>query len=415
MASVVLDNMGVRHLMDGNVLVIPERRFLVEEACSGIHSVFALLTAAAFYSVLVRATAFRAVLLIASAVFWACFMNLLRVAATVFFYEQLQIDLGAGVAHTVTGFVTFALAVLFVSFTDQMLRFFTDPIDPQAVEFWKQRLNPFVQWWNRPPRNVDAAGDKPTAMPTTTPLGAAVVALAIGSVSLAAGVWQVLALQKEAVPEEAPTVIASLESDSLPAQLENWKRVDYRVEQREKNSILGDVSKIWTFQAATHQATVSIDYPFRGWHTLDGCYRGMGWEIDEYRLVPLSVASAAPDVRGAISEVRMHRSSGEQALLLFALLDRDGRTLRDPMVGSIWVRAARRILERTMRPLALQFPELDPGLGVTTQLQLLIVSDPEPISSEVAEDARQRFTELHSLVAGRFQPKSAPAPPGDTP
>ena len=43
MASMLLDVVGVQHLMEGNVLVLPGHRMLVDEACSGVNSVLVLL------------------------------------------------------------------------------------------------------------------------------------------------------------------------------------------------------------------------------------------------------------------------------------------------------------------------------------------------------------------------------------
>ncbi|MGD9854530.1 MAG: exosortase U [Planctomycetaceae bacterium] len=412
-SSIVLENLGVKHLMDGNVLVIPQRRFLVEEACSGINSVFALLTAAAVYAVCVRATAFRAALLIGSAVFWACFMNLVRIAATIFAYEQLQIDLGEGTAHTVAGFVTFALAVLFVAFTDQMIRFFSDPIDPQAVEFWEQRLNPFVTWWNRTrPVIEDDSGAQSSSGRPFAPLKISAT-IAVGSVSMIAAGWQVLALRAEAQSHEAPAVIANLEAGSLPARLDDWTQTGFDIQHRKKNSILGDVSKIWTYQGPSYSAMVSIDYPFRGWHSLGNCYQGQGWEIDEYRAVPL--APVAGGERTSVSEAMMHRDSGEQAQLLFVVLDVGGRALQDPTIGSFWLQTARRIVERIRRPFALHLPQLAPELGVTTQLQILIATEEGPIPTEVQNDVRERFAQFHTQLSGLLGSNRTPATAGDEP
>ncbi|MBX3438627.1 MAG: exosortase U, partial [Planctomycetaceae bacterium] len=265
-SSMVLDNIGVKHLMDGNVLVIPERRFLVEEACSGINSVFALLTAAATYAVCVHATPVRAVLLIVSAVFWACFMNLVRIAATIFAFEQFQFDLGEGIAHSITGFVTFALAVLFVAFTDQLARFFLDPIDPIAVDYWKQRLNPFIQWWNRT-GSVPPSEPRLVESPTDRAVWTVPAFLGIGIVSVLLAGWQLLGQHVESLPHATPSVIVDLDAESLPETLGDWARNGYEVEYREKNSFLGDVSKIWTYRGPASAALISVDYPFRGWHT----------------------------------------------------------------------------------------------------------------------------------------------------
>ena len=80
-SSLVLDVFGVRHLMEGNVLVLPEHRLLVEEACSGIYSLFTLLTFTALFVVAVRRPLRHAALLLASTVCWAWLMNIARVVS----------------------------------------------------------------------------------------------------------------------------------------------------------------------------------------------------------------------------------------------------------------------------------------------------------------------------------------------
>ncbi len=415
-SSIVLENLGVKHLMDGNVLVIPQRRFLVEEACSGINSVFALLTASAFYAVFVHASVLRAALLIGSAVFWACFMNLVRVAATIFAFEQLQVDLGEGLAHTIAGMVTFALAVLFVAFTDQMIRFFLDPIDAASIEFWEQGRNPFVRWWNRTrPAIVDNPDNTPAAAvtPSAVPALAVTTTLVIGGIALFSAGWQMLALQAETNDNEGPAAIAALEADSIPAALGDWSQTGYEIERRKKNAVLGDVSKIWTYRSPSYSAIVSVDYPFRGWHGLDACYRGQGWQVDEYRSVPLPVTDDGRRI--AMTEAIMHRSSGERALLMFVVMDRRGRPLHDPAIGSFARQMAHRTVERLKRPLALRFPELAPSQGVTTQLQMLIASDGDPITSAVRDEAREHFATLQAQLSERLAADDKAASEGGRP
>ncbi len=420
-SSIVLENLGVKHLMDGNVLVIPQRRFLVEEACSGINSVFALLTASAFYAVFVHASVVRAALLISSAVFWACFMNLVRVAATIFAFEQLRIDLGEGLAHTIAGMVTFGLAVLFVAFTDQVVRFFLDPIDQRSIEFWEQRRNPFVRWWNRtrpaivdePEATVATAGSEGAPASAGVPAMAVTTTLVIGGIALIAAGWQVLALQAESDDNQAPATIAALEANSIPATLGDWSQTGYEIERRKKNAVLGDVSKIWTYRAASYSAIVSVDYPFRGWHKLSACYQGQGWQIDEYHSVPLPVTDDGR--RTAMTEAIMHQPSGEQALLMFVVMDRRGRPLQDPSIGSFARQIAVRAVERLKRPLALRFPELAPSQGVTTQLQMLIATDGDPITSDVRDEAREHFITLQAQLADRLASDSGAASEGDRP
>src|SRR5436853_413288 len=48
-SSRLLDQLGVLHVMQGNVVVIPHKHLLVEEACSGINSLFSMLACTLFF------------------------------------------------------------------------------------------------------------------------------------------------------------------------------------------------------------------------------------------------------------------------------------------------------------------------------------------------------------------------------
>ena len=66
-SSLVLDVFGELHLMEGNVIMLPGHRLLVEEACSGVSSVFTLLITTGCLIVLARRPALWSALLLTAA------------------------------------------------------------------------------------------------------------------------------------------------------------------------------------------------------------------------------------------------------------------------------------------------------------------------------------------------------------
>jgi exosortase len=80
-SSNVLDVFGVWHVLAGNVIEVPGQRLLVEDACSGVHSLFAVLTCTLFLAIWLRYHWLRALLLLAMAVFWVLLANVARVVA----------------------------------------------------------------------------------------------------------------------------------------------------------------------------------------------------------------------------------------------------------------------------------------------------------------------------------------------
>ena len=143
--SPLLDVLGVRHLVEGNVLVLPGHRLLVAEACSGVNSLFTLLSATALFVVVAQRPLVRAVLLLAASVFWAGLMNMLRVVTVTLAQSWCGVDLSAGWRHETLGFVTVGLALLLVASTDRLLAFLLGPIEFHGV---RPRRNPVSRAWN---------------------------------------------------------------------------------------------------------------------------------------------------------------------------------------------------------------------------------------------------------------------------
>ena len=73
--------------------------------------------------------------------------------------------------------------------------------------------------------------------------------------------------------------LQSLQADSLPTCSANFRREDFKVESRVVGSSLGEMSRQWRYQFGDGAATVSVDFPFQGWHELPRCYRGLGWTL----------------------------------------------------------------------------------------------------------------------------------------
>src|SRR5438477_618134 len=73
--------LNIWHVMSGPGVEIGGRRLLVEEACSGIRSLFSVLAATRFFGLWVRRPPVRALCLVLSAVGWVLLGNIVRVVA----------------------------------------------------------------------------------------------------------------------------------------------------------------------------------------------------------------------------------------------------------------------------------------------------------------------------------------------
>lgn len=148
-ASVLLNFLGAFHLLDGNVLTFPGKRFLVEEACSGVQSVFAVLFLAVFVGCLQRRRHLVFLGLILSGIFFAGVTNVLRIISIALAWEYFQWDISSGWQHDVLGYATLLIAALLTLSADAFLAYLTSPVPSDQVTrgchakavFWNRMTN----------------------------------------------------------------------------------------------------------------------------------------------------------------------------------------------------------------------------------------------------------------------------------
>ena len=148
-ASRLLNYFGYLHLREGNVLEFPGKRFLVEEACSGVQSLFTVIFLAALMICVQRRKIVHSALLLTSAFGAAAVMNVVRVAGISVAWQQLEMDLSTGWQHDATGYVSLIVAAMLVLFTDAFLKLFfaAVPNEGGASKAAAYR-NPFIWIWN---------------------------------------------------------------------------------------------------------------------------------------------------------------------------------------------------------------------------------------------------------------------------
>ena len=110
MAVGTLHLFGFPVLREGNILHLPNMPLFVAEACSGLRSLMALGTLGILFAYFFRKSWTERLLLIASTIPIAIFVNAFRVALTAVlsYYEP---DMAKGAMHTTEGFITFAMAL----------------------------------------------------------------------------------------------------------------------------------------------------------------------------------------------------------------------------------------------------------------------------------------------------------------
>ena len=345
-ASLALDRMGIRHLMEGNILEFPGHRMLVEEACSGIHSLYALAACVGLFVVWARRPELHSILLVGSALVWSGLTNAGRVVAVAVAMARYDVDLATGWPHEALSIAVFTVSLLMAASTDQLLLLLGRPVGMATdwlVEARKSRAR--RRQLERSDRDDDEltrstdhdeAGDRVIAAAPTSTMRSPTRPARIWSSSLVAivfgclGLLQILTFISQAAANHPLTLGAEqVNEHSLPAEHNGWKRAAFEVTHRDATDFFGEVSKAWTYESPICNVAVSFDYPFNGWHELTRCYRSHGWNVVSRRSTDNSI-EFGQSVETSFVEAELSKPSGEHGYLLFGVLNSSGDPLQPP-------------------------------------------------------------------------------------
>ena len=106
-----LDILGVPVYLSGNVIEIPSMKLMVEEACSGMRSVMALLTLAFIMIFLNKLKTIYKILLIIISLLLAISLNVFRVAMTGVLAHFYDPEAASGFFHTFSGLIVFVVGL----------------------------------------------------------------------------------------------------------------------------------------------------------------------------------------------------------------------------------------------------------------------------------------------------------------
>ena len=175
-ASRLLDQMGMLHAREGNVIQFPGKSFLVAEACSGVQSLFTILFLAALVICLRRRSIAHGILLLISGFAFAGIMNVARVMTIAIAWEKYHKDWSVGFTHEFLGYCCLTVAAALLMSADAFLEFLLDRVpDVRRMGTVAYFRNPLIAAWNRcfvisyqatdAASNVDAYGEKRRELP----------------------------------------------------------------------------------------------------------------------------------------------------------------------------------------------------------------------------------------------------------
>lgn len=461
--SRLLDLFGLGHHMDGTVIKIPGKEYGIEQACSGVQSFFTLLLVAVIFIVLsrrlkvpsiamslvsvcaallcfaLRATVlsmpiwnevmllagiglllfsvigFRATALILSAVFWAMFMNTMRIMSIPLADNILDMDLSHGIGHDLLGYGALTLGILMIFSTDQFLLFLFGPVETSAGEsgsfgrvitgFWNKVLSGSENEEDSERQRKRRRSRKPIS-----PGGRTFIWI-ISGLMIAMGLFQFVDVQRSLAQSDLQVrffdadVTLDYEKEDIPEFVDTWKQVKYEVQDRSIGSDLGQRSDVWQFRSPNCAAVASLDQTFPGWHELTTCYKNQGWDLKtRVRKTPKDILGEnAGDDDWSFIEATFEKKTGEKGYLLFSHFDAFGDGVDAPgqwgTINSFFMRAKNRMSHRIRS-------SLFRGEVFQTQVFLSSFND---LNDELKQEVNERYLKIREQLRRRFKEKKKKA------
>ncbi|MGV3660578.1 MAG: exosortase U [Prosthecobacter sp.] len=339
-----LDTMGVIHVVEGVIVATPEKRFFVDDACSGTNSLLVALCVAVVLASLKKRTLPHLAALLAVTGLVSVASNVLRICVVIGGLHLWKVELDSGMPHEMLGIAFFVLDLLLVLSADHGLHFTLNR--PQPV-----REEPMMNM----PRS--------SGMPPLWHKRVSVIAAAAGLMLLLGPA--ALSLTRSTSTAE-PT--ASLDQFTMPQQLGGWVRAGEKPVEDTVIGKLGVRNQVWLYRNNGLEAYVAVNFPFLGFHDTRLCYQGQGWQFQR------QIDSTLPgDAGNTLRFLHMHQPTElMHADLWLCVLDEKGtaRTF-----------SSENLVERMTNRLISRWQEGD-AATTTYVLQVLAV---EPGSQEGAQ------------------------------
>ncbi len=334
-SGILLDRLGINHLMSGNVLHLPGQDLFVDEACSGIVSLFSIVSVGAMYVLWSRYAVMRAWILIGVGVACAILLNVLRITIIAVADQWYELDLVHGGPHTLLGIALFGVTLGVFYCCDNVLGKLLWPIPEELAG---KKFGRLERYWNRVTESSSSPARRSKREVGGSDLSngkvpqSAVVAFSI--LIFAIWVGRTALIQNSSVETNVagePVVVEQIDKRLLGEDRED---VSYEYISRERLDPTGEFSKVFRIKAQPAY-DLSIDYPFNSqWHELTNCYELAGWAITNRRVVDGVEQGIEPWV-----EVDFSNPTGQVGFLLFSLVDTEGTPTYTPDKSSLvkWV------------------------------------------------------------------------------
>lgn len=402
-ASTILHLIGQPHLLDGNVVETPLKRYAVEEACSGVQSLFAITACTVFFVLWSRMSWWRSLLILGIAWWWVWAANVARIVIVTYFNSNFDWPIDKGWMHDALGIALFAATLGLVVSSGHLLWF----ILPYGIFGGRDGTDqPAVQ-----PHIADEL--HPTRLPAfNKTFFASIFLVLLYSVALVLLWGPQLRVPK---PSASPGQLNLLEESFAPQEVAGWRLVpgSHRLEERDLDSQWGARSQNWTYEKNGRRLIVSLDYPFLGWHELGVCYHFGGWTFDSRDVVEFS--KIAPGAKNGgdfdrVVETKMRRKlDHDYGFLIYQCFN----NRREPMPipeSNVFVMLKNRLSDYRKRVATLGATGGERhDQAETYQLQVFI-QDKNPLLPQDYADMRQLFASYRALFDTTLPTNTTSAP-----
>ena len=427
-ASGVLDLAGVRHLLAGQVLVLPDQRLLTDEIGSGLPALPLLLALTALTVTLARRPLLWSALLLAGSVAWAWLANAARVWVSVVAQQWYQWDCFSGWKATAVTWGTGLVALILLASTNRGLAFLLRPIAarrggmPLPSESTRNPLNRVWNWLvgaspgaagsrrtDGPPRTGSSvaagkpqraesrrSGTKPLPEPSAPRGRDAGWLAAFGLVGMIQVAWLALPL----LSAEHASAGGRPVDRYLPAELARWTLKPCAPQLRRRGDPGGRFSSQWECRLGTLVCQVSVGGPIPEGQDAALRFRALGW-----RLTPWHVTGGDGPGDEAVSygASELSTSAGEHGWLLAGQLDPAGRPI--PSTDTLWADALIRVVRGPLGSLWRRQPTAN--LAATAYRIEAFASGVSPLSADDRAEIGRLFVAARARISGgdsRTQP-----------
>lgn len=283
--SAVLDQFGFRHLIEGNVIRVPDKSFFVADACTGIHSLFVVSAMALFLGLWNVRRLHQVIVLLVCAVVLVMIENITRLVAVVAIFE-LGMDVSEGWRHQVLGAIVFVGTLALLVSADQLV----SVVVPERIRFWRRR-NKIAADTSSPRQQSPGASATAFSQLRLKPLFPILIGFA------AVGLWQ-LARAPASVPQISEILgnpyepLRDMPAEVMPAAIGQWVQKDHRFVERAMDDPQGQFSHLWRYERGGRMAEISLDYTYPGMHDACLCFTTTGWLLERQKLLVASATEA---------------------------------------------------------------------------------------------------------------------------